>query len=186
MIPVTVFDLVTALTAYAATDSSMAQTVERFVELAASPDDAYSRSNVFGHFTGSALVISADGRRTLLTHHRKLGLWLQPGGHADGDRDLRRVALREADEETGLCDLTIDADIFDLDRHWIPDRPGEPGHWHYDVRFVVHARGSERFVVTPESIDLRWWPLETVAEGDEFDPSLRRMAQRWRTRSGMG
>jgi 8-oxo-dGTP pyrophosphatase MutT (NUDIX family) len=64
--------------------------------------DPFTRERLEGHFTGSAWLVSGDGLRVLLTHHRKLGRWLQLGGHADGDRDLARVALREAEEESGL------------------------------------------------------------------------------------
>jgi 8-oxo-dGTP pyrophosphatase MutT (NUDIX family) len=152
-------------------------TVAAFRALADGADaDPYGRGGNHGHFTGSALVLSRDGGRTLLTLHRKLGLWLQPGGHADGDHDLCRVALREAAEETGLPGLVIAPQIFDLDRHWIPARTQEPGHWHYDLRFLVHATGSEDPIISAESNDLRWWPLAEVAAGD-FEPSLRRMAQ---------
>src|SRR4051812_18998386 len=67
--------------------------------------DAALRANVTGHLTGSALVVDATGERTLLMLHRKLGRWFQPGGHADGDTNLPAVALREAQEETGIADL---------------------------------------------------------------------------------
>lgn len=177
------FQLGEALAAYADDNVDATEIAGLFADLVATEANPYSRENAFGHFTGSALVVSADGGRTLLTHHRKLGLWLQPGGHADGDRDLRRVALREAEEETGLTGLTVEPAIFDLDRHRIPARPGEPEHWHYDVRFLVRAGADERFTVTPESRALRWWPIETVAAADEFDPSLRRMARRWLSRT---
>lgn len=173
------FELGGALTAYTGDNADATPVAKLFTDLVGTEGNPYSRENAFGHFTGSALVVSADGRRTLLTHHRKLGLWLQPGGHADGDRDLRRVALREAREETGLVGLSIESAIFDLDRHWIPARPGEPAHWHYDVRFLVRVGSDERYTVTPESHALRWWPIETVVATDEFDPSLRRMAWRW-------
>ena len=148
--------------------------------LEAGSGDPFQRAHPGGHFTGSALVLSADGRRTLLTHHRKLNRWLQPGGHADGDRDLARVALREAEEETGLAELSLDRDsgILDLDRHWIPERPGEAGHWHYDVRYLVRAGSNETFHVTAESNALAWWPLEQVIEDAQFDVSLQRMAMR--------
>jgi len=153
--------------------------IDLFREFAASSADCCERHHLVGHFTGSAFVVSADGQRTLLTHHRKLGRWLQPGGHADGDGDLRSVALREAEEETGLAGLLVDEAVFDLDRHVIPARKADPEHWHYDVRFVVRAGASEDFVVSEESNELRWWSIAEVATRDDFDPSLRRMARRW-------
>lgn len=141
--------------------------------------DCFLRSNLHGHFTGAAWLVSADGQRVLLTHHRKLDRWLQLGGHADGDPDLRRVALREAEEESGLAGLAIEEDIFDLDRHWIPARAEVSGHWHYDVRFVVRATGSEQYVVSAESHDLAWRDIRAIADDASMDESLRRMAGRW-------
>jgi 8-oxo-dGTP pyrophosphatase MutT (NUDIX family) len=144
----------------------------------------FLRANLHGHFTGSAWLVSADGARVLLTHHRKLGRWLQLGGHADGDEDLARVALREAEEESGLSDLVIaDPHIFDIDRHWIPARADEPGHWHYDVRFVVRATGSEDFAISAESLELAWLAVESIASDSDTDVSLRRMAQKWLRRA---
>lgn len=150
-----------------------------FVELAGEGGIAYRREREAGHFTASSWLVSADGRRTLLTHHRKLGRWLQLGGHADGDEDLARVALKEAEEESGLAGLRVEPEIFDLDRHWIPEHKGVSGHWHHDVRFVVHAGGDERFAVSEESLDLAWRDIEDVAADASMDPSLRRMARRW-------
>ena len=141
---------------------------------------AFLRQRLAGHFTGSAWVVSADGARTLLTHHRKLDRWLQPGGHADGDVDLAGVALREAQEETGVAGLRLeDGAIFDLDRHWIPVRGQVPGHWHYDVRYLVRAGVDERFVVSAESHDLAWRDISVIAADPGVDPSMRRMAGKW-------
>lgn len=140
--------------------------------------DPFTRERLAGHFTGSAWLVSADGKRALLTHHRKLQRWLQLGGHADGDHDLAAVALREAEEESGLPGLTlVSADIFDLDRHWIPERKDVPGHWHYDVRYVVVAGDNEAFVVSEESLELAWRPVDEIAK--DQDESIRRMANRW-------
>jgi len=150
-----------------------------FLAFLDSSPDVFHRDHPPGHFTGSAWLISGDGQRVLLTHHRKLNRWLQLGGHADGERDLAHVALREAEEESGLTDLRVDPDIFDLDRHWIPERGIEPGHWHYDVRYVVRACGSEHFAVSAESLALAWMPVEALIAEPATDASLRRMAQRW-------
>lgn len=173
------FDLASALHAHAVRDPAQAGLVEGFLALLADHEDPFRRERLAGHFTGSAWVVSADGQRTLLTHHRKLDRWLQPGGHADGDRDLRRVALREAEEETGLAALVVEPAVYDIDRHWIPEHKGVPGHWHHDVRFVVRCTGSEAFAVSEESHALAWRDIAEVAADDTADPSLRRMAQRW-------
>ncbi|MGY0612102.1 MULTISPECIES: NUDIX hydrolase [unclassified Luteimonas] len=150
-----------------------------FIELLRDLGDPFVRDRLDGHFTASAWLVSADGRRALLTHHRKLDRWLQPGGHADGDVDLARVALREAGEESGLQGLRIEGGIFDLDRHWIPERKEVPGHWHHDVRYVVRAGSHEDFVVSEESHALAWLEVEVIAADETMDPSLRRMARKW-------
>lgn len=141
--------------------------------------NAFERSNLTGHFTGSCWLVSADGMRVLLMHHRKLDRWLQPGGHADGDTDLARVALREAQEETGVTGLRVEGGIFDIDRHLIAARMNEPEHWHYDVRYVVRAGADERFTINQESRALAWRAVTDVAADESLDASLRRMARKW-------
>ena len=163
---------------------SEAATVDLFLALLAEGGEAFRRERLAGHFTASAWVVAADGARTLLTHHRKLGLWLQPGGHADGDTELPRAALKEAEEETGLAGLRIEEGIFDLDRHWIPEHKGVPAHWHYDVRYVVHAGADEAFVVSEESHALAWREIAELAREQAADASVRRMAQKWLSRRG--
>lgn len=121
-----------------------------------------------GHFTASALVISADNQRVLLLHHRKLNLWLQPGGHADGDQNLEFVAKKEVQEETGLTDLEVVPDslgnrVFDLDIHEIPARKSDPVHQHFDVRFLLRCRpGSEELTPNHESNDIRWFQRDRL------------------------
>jgi 8-oxo-dGTP pyrophosphatase MutT (NUDIX family) len=155
---------------------------QEFLELVSSSADACMRSRLAGHLTGSAWLVSADGRKALLMHHRKLDRWLQPGGHADGDWDLAAVALREAMEETGLPNLHVEPTIFDLDKHRISARGTEPEHWHYDVRFVVRATGSQEFSGNTESWQLRWFDVHHLAQNDGLDESIRRMAHRWLAR----
>ena len=171
------------LTASAEGDGDFEQARELFINFARAHADCCKRTLTRGHFTGSAWLVSADGRRALLMHHRKLDRWLQPGGHADGDGDLAAVALREAEEETGLVGLGVEPEIFDLDRHRIPARGQEPEHWHYDVRFVVRAGASEAFVLSAEAKALAWREVAEVAADTHVDASVRRMALKWLQRS---
>jgi len=147
--------------------------------------DPFTRERLEGHFTASCWLVDRTGTRVLLTHHRKLDRWLQLGGHADGDRDLALVALREAEEESGLQQLEVERAIFDLDRHWIPARGDVPGHWHYDVRYVVHAGANEEYVVSDESHDLAWREIASLVEEADADESMRRMANKWLSRQGV-
>lgn len=156
-------------------EAAMAADMIRFVE---EHEDCLLRSCVPGHLTGSAWILDATRTRTLLTHHRKLDKWLQLGGHADGDPDPREVALREAREESGLTRLRLTAtEVFDVDRHWIPERKGEPGHYHYDLRFMIEADPDEPLVVTSESKDLAW---VAVADVTRLNPeeSMARMVRK--------
>ena len=148
------------------------------------PADPFRRERLAGHFTGGAWLVDRAGARVLLTHHRKLGRWLQLGGHADGDRDMAAVALKEAEEESGLSGLSVDAELFDLDRHWIPERRDVPGHWHYDLRYVVRAGDDEAFVVSEESLDLAWRGIGDVLSDPDSDESMRRLARKWLARAG--
>jgi 8-oxo-dGTP pyrophosphatase MutT (NUDIX family) len=172
--------LAAAIDAYARRHPEEAATVARFRVLLQAAD-AFQRHHVIpGHVTGSAWLVSADGERVLLTHHRKLDRWLQLGGHADGDTDTARVALREAEEESGLHGLRVEADVFDLDAHVIPARGTEPEHVHFDVRHVVHAAsGQEDFVVSEESHALAWRRIDALADAADADESMRRMARKW-------
>ncbi len=160
--PTLVLELIRAHGRRALDDHEAAMTADT-LRFAATHDDCLLRSCVPGHLTGSAWIVTPDRAHVLLTHHRKLDKWLQLGGHADGDGDLLAVALREAREESGLTRLrVVSAEIFDLDRHWIPPRKVDPGHFHYDLRFIFEADRDEPLAISSESKDLAWVELGRV------------------------
>lgn len=141
------------------------------------PTNACHRECLEGHFTGSVMLLDAAGERVLLTLHRKLGRWLQLGGHCDGDANMVGVALREAQEESGIEEIVIDGRPVDLDIHVIPERKGVPEHLHLDVRFVAWAKAGAREVISDESVELRWVLLDEV-EALSSDESMIRTVGR--------
>src|SRR5258706_3664934 len=132
-----------------------------FLELLAH-ENSFQRTHLPGHITGSAWIVNREKTKTLLVHHAKLNKWVQPGGHADGDENILNVALREAEEETGLKNLKTLGDIFDIDIHLIPERKDFPEHFHYDIRFLVEGKEQEPIVVSEESHDVRWISLSEL------------------------
>jgi len=88
------------------------------------------------------------------------------------------VALQEGLEETGLSELeAVTPEILDLDIHGIPARKDEPSHFHYDVRFLLRQCGSDEYVVSEESHDLAWVPMEKL-EDYTVEWSMRRMRRK--------
>jgi 8-oxo-dGTP pyrophosphatase MutT (NUDIX family) len=171
-------ELIESLNKYSTSFNEEKQFIARFLELLKSRD-AYQRTHLPGHITGSAFIVDQNREFTLLTHHAKLNKWLQPGGHADGDENVIGVALREAEEETGVKNFKlITPTIFDLDIHLIPARKDFPEHFHYDVRFLFTASKDEPLVITEESHDLGWKKIADIERLTDNNPSMVRMAKK--------
>jgi 8-oxo-dGTP pyrophosphatase MutT (NUDIX family) len=128
--------------------------------------DACERACVPGHITASALVLDHTGRQAVLTLHPRLGRWVQLGGHCEQtDTDIVAAALREAEEESGISGLRIDSGLAALHVHAVTCSLGVPTR-HLDMQFIAHAAPGAELVCSDESLDLRWWPLDGMAEGD--------------------
>ena len=110
---------------------------EEVIGFCADNPDALHRTCLEGHLTASGFVVDTATDSVALIHHRKLDLWLQPGGHADGEGNLALVARTEVHEEVGLSGLTWVLPAFDLNVHRIPARADEPEHLHLDLRFLA-------------------------------------------------
>ena len=167
-----------ALEGHVAADANETKHRDRLLQFLASDAAHYLRSNLAGHLTASALVLNHAGDSVLLLHHRKLDPWLQPGGHADGDENLERVARKEVEEETGIGDLTlVNTGIFDVDVHTIPERKGVPEHLHYDLRFLFWASPGAVPLGNHEVKAVRWVPRSGVEEWVS-DESILRMVRK--------
>ncbi len=156
-------------------------TVGRFQALLAGTAHPLARDQYEpGHVTASACVLSPAGDRVLLVHHVKLGFWVQPGGHVDlEDKSLLSAARREAIEECGiepLGRLSPDEPV-DIHIHSIPERPGEPAHLHYDVRYVFRAPISGLPQKSEESHAVEWVAVDGLADYTR-EESLHRLVRR--------
>jgi 8-oxo-dGTP pyrophosphatase MutT (NUDIX family) len=150
---------------------------DRILAFADDHPDALLRSCLDGHLTGSAVLVDATGTRAALLLHAKVGRWLQPGGHADGEGNLALVALTEATEETGIAGLRVVLPAVDLDVHRFVRADGrEPDHWHLDVRFLVLAPPGAVLRGNEESLDLAWFSGSDV-EALDTDASTRRLVR---------
>lgn len=139
----------------------------------------FERSLEHGHITASAWLLNKDGSKALLMHHAKLNLWVQPGGHCDGDSDVLRVALKEAQEESGINAIApVMPKIFDIDIHRIPANIREKEHDHYDVRFLLQVYSDENFIQNSESKELRWVSKDE-ASLPTGSSSVIRMFRKW-------
>lgn len=139
--------------------------VKRAINYVEEHTDCFYRELWPAHVTGSAWVVSPDRSQVLMMHHKKHDQWFQPGGHADGDADILRVALRETAEETGLDSAKIRLltnQIFDVDIHAIPAMGDDPRHEHIDIRFLVEIDNSIPIPGNDESHDVIWIDINNV------------------------
>jgi len=160
-----------------------AHAISQFATSVARP---WSRATLEGHLTASAWVLDRTHTHAAMIHHRKLGRWLQPGGHIeDEDASWRAAAQREVTEEVGLTAFIAMPDaeqLFDVDVHPIPARSDVPAHFHYDLRFlfvaaVDAALGDTLKLNADEAHDCRWFRLTDLANDPALEPSLRRMVE---------
>lgn len=139
-----------------------------------------------GHMTGSGLLMNARADKVLLNRHAVFDRWVTFGGHADGEENIREVALREAVEESGIRAGDIEfvtTDFFDIDIHPIAanEKKQEPAHYHFDVGFLFQSK-TEEFLISNESTDLRWCNYDEAMEllGSQNDPRMLRIMSKWK------
>jgi 8-oxo-dGTP pyrophosphatase MutT (NUDIX family) len=154
------------LTGYQAAGAAEAADLERMIRLAATAADPWSRSLPL-HFTGSALVVHPESRRVLLRWHVRQGRWLQVGGHGDpGEADPLQVALREAEEETGLTDLVPwpDASLRHVVICHVRPSAAEPEHEHADLRYFLATDTPDAIAPENDQSPLRWLTLDEARD----------------------
>lgn len=115
----------------------------QFLEFIDSFDDTLTRDNIFGYFTASAFVVNKERNKMVVVYHIINDGWIYPGGHADGEEDLLKVAVREVEEETGLKVRVLDDNIYAIDsapvKGHIKRGKYVSAHLHLDVIFIMEA-----------------------------------------------
>jgi 8-oxo-dGTP pyrophosphatase MutT (NUDIX family) len=150
--------------------------------------DCFYRERWPAHVTGSTWVVNPERGKVLLLHHRKHDQWFQPGGHADGDADILRVALRETVEETGLDSAAVrlvSSEIFDVDIHNIPATGQDPRHEHIDIRFLVEIDDHLPVPGNDESHQVLWASLAEVSRFNNNRSTWRMVEKTRRMRSAL-
>lgn len=134
-------------------------TLAHFLDFINKNPNCFDRANK-GHITSSIWIVNAQQTHALLTHHKKFNLWVQLGGHNDGEFDCKKVAAKEALEESGIQNLTfLEEGVFDIDIHPIASQCTN----HYDIRYLMQAPANNIFTVSDESHNLAWVPLNQIA-----------------------
>lgn len=153
------------LAGHAPVDAREADSIARFLEVVPALSDPCNEDSDIRHVTASAIVVSDDAGAVVLHLHKRLGMWLQPGGHIDDGETCPQAALREAREETGLPVRHHDGDavFVHLDVH-----PGPRGHTHFDVRYLLRAPQVAPEPGQGESPEVRWFTWdEALARADD-------------------
>jgi len=152
---------------------------EQMLAFLSEEPNCFERHHLTGHFTASAWLLDKTGTKALLMHHAKLDMWLNLGGHCDGDDDVLRVAIKEAQEESGIQGISaLSSDIFDLSIHAIPPFREVPAHVHYDVRFLLQVTTDEAVQQNAESKALRWVGNDKLTL-PPLDPDTLRLFDKW-------
>ena len=167
-----------ALGHYLARYPDEGDTVARIRSLVAGHPDCFERTCLPGHITGSAWIVSPDLSKYLMTRHRIFDRWLQLGGHSDGCTRPHLVALREAEEESGLTGFGLFREPagfvpLDVDIHVIAARAGVPAHEHHDLRYLLVAAAEQPLSISDESHDLRWFEKDDLIETIHEESVLR-------------
>jgi ADP-ribose pyrophosphatase YjhB (NUDIX family) len=131
------------------------------------PDNVLFRENKIAHMTSSSVIINREHTKMLMIHHNIYNTWTWTGGHCDGEEDLLKLALREANEETGIKSCVPLGGIGSIDALIVHShiKRGKyvNAHLHLNVAYVFEADEKEALILNEdETSGLKWVPIEEV------------------------
>lgn len=170
------------LDAFTAHDENEAVILAQIRQFLAESRNAYDRSNLTAHVVADAWIVNPARTHVVLIEHGASKHWMAPGGHCDGDPDVRAGAMREAMEEAGLANLKplLDGGVFDLNSSHVPLRRKsggviEPAHVHFDICFAFEAPDGAPLQVSHESTGVQWVPVKDIANMNYYPDHMRRV-----------
>ena len=172
---------------------------EVLLRLLSGVEDVYSRENLTAHMTASAWVVNENRDKVLMAYHNIYHSWSWLGGHADGERDLLAVALREVGEESGviharpLSEEIFSLEILTVDGH---EKRGKyvPSHLHLNLTYLLEAReGDALSMKADENSGVAWFGLEEAVKAstepwfkERVYGKLNEKLRRWRADRKIG
>lgn len=162
-------NLIEQIESYTPFDEQEEKDKEQFLEFINSFDDILTRKNIFGHFSSSAFVVNKERTKILVVYHIINDGWIYPGGHADGEKDLLSVAVREVNEETGLKAKVLDNSIFGIQslpvKGHIKRDNYVSAHLHLDVIYLMEADDTISLIYREdESKGVKWVSFEEAVD----------------------
>lgn len=169
------------LASYACGEGWEERTKQSMVYMLDNEPLCFTRQSLGGHFTASGWIINPQGTKAVMMHHKKLDMWLQPGGHCDGDTNTLNVALTEIHEELGIPKTAVTLynnaeDIFMVDMTIFPVGKDGPAHIHYDFTYLFELDETIELPGNPESHAIKWIGLQDITLENGFDPTTTKMA----------
>lgn len=159
-------------------DLNVKKNMQSFIEM--NKDTVLTRENSIAHMTASSVIINEEKTKMLMIHHKIYDTWTWQGGHTDGEGDLLKVALKEAEEETGIREYRIledegglirKLDILTVKAHMKNGKPVS-AHLHLNAAFLLEAKEEDVLLLNKEETNGIRWVLFNEIDSFAMEPEI--------------